>query len=89
MVAGGWYGGKSYTGAVAQSNIKYNGGGGSSYVATNNTTLTAGNSQARVISSTSTIGGGASYDSSTAYTQNGATFYNGHAGSASIKWVSK
>ena len=87
--AGGWYGGKSYTGPVAQSNIKYNGGGGSSYVASNNTTLTSENSKATMISSTMTIGGGSSYDVSTLWVNMNVKFYDGLAGSASIKWVSK
>lgn len=89
MAAGGWLGGLSYTGPVKQSEIKYNGSGGSSYVATNNKTITAEGSEATVISSQMTIGGGFSYNTATRWDKNGAQFYDGLPGSASIKWVSK
>lgn len=72
-----------------QQNIKYNGSGGSSYVLANNQTLTADGSEATVISSSSTLGGGSSYDNSSGWYKSGAWFYDGLPGSASIKWVSK
>lgn len=89
MEAGGWLGGLSYTGPVKQSEIKYNGSGGSSYASANNQTLTADGSEAKVVSSTLSVGGGPSYDTSTGWYKNGAWFYDGLPGSASIKWVSK
>ena len=89
LEAGGWLGGLSYTGPAKQSTIKYNGSGGSSYVATNDQTLIADNSEATVVSSTMTTGGGASYATDNSYATHGETLYNGLPGSASIKWVSK
>lgn len=79
--AGGWIGGKSYTGAFQQSNIKYHGAGGSSYAASDGTTLTSSSGgTAKVISSSQTIAGGAGYPST-------GNHRKGDNGSAVIEWV--
>lgn len=62
MVAGGWLGGSSYTGAFKQSKIKYHGSGGSSYTATVNSSFSASGKTVKIISASQTTGGGSPYN---------------------------
>ena len=80
--AGGWTGGKSFRGAYATQNIKYNGAGGSSYRASNNKKFTTTSGKTvQVISSSQTTGGGSSYNTSNSEHRNGL------GGSVSIVWA--